>query len=71
MLDALGWASLPRAEDTELLLRAWVSGVPQVSADRFNFCCCRNAGRNHSWTVSNGHLLKSFAPLPEGTQWQL
>ncbi len=71
VLDALGWASLPRAEDTELLLRAWVSGVPQVSADRFNFCCCRNAGRNHSWTVSNGHLLKSFAPLPEGTQWQL
>lgn len=71
VLKALSWASLPRAEDTELLQHAWVSGVPQVSADRFNFCTCRHAGRNHSWTVSNGDLLKSFEPLPEGMQWQL
>lgn len=55
---SLSFSDLPRGVDTDLLNRAYSSGVVTYSADRFNYISIRGADRHsHTWTIADTALM--------------
>jgi hypothetical protein len=55
---SLRFSDLPRGVDTDLLNRAFSSGVVTYSADRFNYISIRSADRHsHTWTIADTALM--------------
>lgn len=64
VLQCVAWRHLDRGEDAAFLDDCFLSGLPVLAADRFNFVSVRSDPREHTWQISNERIESACRLLP-------